>query len=56
MKEYVNLQADGITCRRKWLLNHFEIQECENTETLPEMIKHNCCDLCAKRCVYMWFE
>ena len=51
MKEYVNLQADGITCRRKWLLNHFDIQECENTETLPEMIKHNCCDLCAKHCV-----
>jgi hypothetical protein len=51
MKEYVNLQADGITCRRKWLLDHFDIQECENTETLPEMIKHNCCDLCAKHCV-----
>ncbi|CAB4043518.1 Hypothetical predicted protein [Paramuricea clavata] len=42
MKEYVSLHADGITCRREYLLNYFDISKDE--------MKHNCCDLCAKAC------
>ncbi|CAB4004879.1 Hypothetical predicted protein, partial [Paramuricea clavata] len=42
MKEYVSLHADGITCRREYLLNYSDISKDE--------MKHNCCDLCAKAC------
>ena len=50
MKEYVKLQADGATCRREWLLNHFDIGESEKSKTLPVTEKHKCCDLCAEHC------
>lgn len=50
MKDYVKLQADGIKCRRKWLLSHFDIENSKNNKTLPSEIKHTCCDLCAKNC------
>ena len=38
MKEYVKLQVDGIKCRRKWLLSHFDIEN--SKKTLPSEIKH----------------
>ena len=50
MKEYVRLHADGITCRRQYLLNYFDISKEEMDMALSYNIKHSCCDICAKTC------
>lgn len=50
MKGYVSLHTDGITCRRKYLLNYFDISKEEMDMALSYNMQHNCCDICAKAC------
>lgn len=48
MKVYVNIT--GMTCRRKYLLKHFDLSKDEINCAQSYTHKHDCCDVCVQEC------